>query len=339
MGEYLTGIDLHAFLENPLLGQDAFVEGLIFKDTINIFYSEPACGKSVIAVNMLASMSSGSDVFGHFPMKRPVRCSYLQLEGSRDEQLGRFKEMMTEIKVNLDNICWHDSPIFVENPHTQQVVFEELEAYKPEVIFIDSFYCLTSKGLSREEGFLPVRQLVKQIKALTGATIIILHHSLKIQYDGSKKVEKDDPFLGSQYVKAFVDFMVYLKRDGENKVIMTTTKAQRNNEGIKKVTLIFNKATWTVKVVPEETCKTSVGEILDYLNKVFKKDNEVTYEMIVKNTGLTKRHIRRLKNDGYFNNLCSFIENDGFPTIWKKKDGTKTPVHPSLSIERGNVLA
>jgi RecA-family ATPase len=323
MSKFLTGFDLHEYLNNPLIGQEAIVEGLIFKDTINIFYSEPACGKSVIAVNMLASMSSGSNVFGHFPMKRPVKCSYLQLEGSRDEQLGRFKEMMNEIKVNLEYICWHDSPISVENLHFQQEMFTELKEFAPEVIFIDSFYCLTSKGLSTEEGFLSVRQLVKQIKDLTGATIIILHHSAKPQYEAGKVVKKDDPFLGSQYLKAFADFMAHLKRDDQGRVIMKTTKAQRNNEGVKQIVLSFNKVNWTVTAIPDETCKSAVGDIIDYLKSAFKKNQDVTYDNIVKNTSYTKRHIRRLKNDGYFNDLCEFVEADGLATVWKLKNKEK----------------
>jgi len=318
MAQYLTGIDLHAFLENPLLGQEAIVEGLIFKDTINIFYSDPSCGKSVFAVNMLASMSTGSPVFGHFPMTRAYRSSYLQLEGSREEQLGRLKEMMADIKVNLANIAWHDDPIFVENPHSQQEMFDQLLEFKPEVIFIDSFYCLTSKGLSKDEFFLPVRHLVQQIKKLTGATIIILHHSLKVQYDGAKKVEKDDPFLGSQYLKAFVDMMMYMKREGDNQIVLKTTKASRNNEGIKKLTLQFNKSNWCLKVVEEGTCASAITEIIAYLNHAFKKETEITVDMIVKNTNLTKRHIRRLKNDGHFDKICSFVEANGLPTIWKK---------------------
>lgn len=319
MAEYLTGYDLHKYLENPLIGQEAIIEGLIFKDTVNIFYSEPACGKSVIAVNMLASMASGQPVFGMFPMKEAVRCSYLQLEGSRDEQLGRLKEMLTEIPSNLENICWHTSPIFVENPYSQQEMFKELKAFKPQVIFVDSFYCLTSKGLSTEEGFLPVRQLLRQIKDLTGATLIILHHSSKPQYEAGVKTEKEDPFLGSQYLKAFADFMLYMKRTGENKVLMKTTKAQRNNEGVKQITLQFNKVNWTVKAIPEETCKSAVGEVIDYLKREFKKLDHVTSEMIAKETGLTKRHIRRMKNDGHFNNLCFFEEAEGIATKWIRK--------------------
>lgn len=323
MSEFLTGIDLHQFLENPILGQEALVEGFIFKDTVNIFYSEPACGKSVIAVNMLASMSAGKNVFGHLPMKRPLRCSYLQLEGSRDEQLGRLKEMLTEIPANLENICWHTSPVFVESQPSQRQMLAELEFFKPEVIFIDSFYCLTSKGLSTEEGFLPVRQLIRMIRDKTGATIIILHHSAKAQYEAGLKVEKEDPFLGSQYLKAFADFMLYMKRTGENKVIMKTTKAQRNNEGVKQITLQFNKVNWIVKALPEETCKSAVGEVCDYLHKTFKKEAEITYDMIVKETGLTKRHVRRMKNDGHFNHICWFDEADGKTTIWKKKEVEK----------------
>ena len=269
---------------------------------------------------MLASMSAGLPVFDYFPMKRPVRCSYLQLEGSRDEQLGRFKEMLTEIKANLENICWHTSSIFVESQQSQHEVLEELLKFKPEVIFIDSFYCLTSKGLSSEDGFLPVRQLVKQIKDKTNTTIIILHHSSKIQYDvQGEKIEKEDPFLGSQYLKAFADFMAHVKKAGENKVLIKTTKVSRNNEGIKQITLMFNKSTWVVKAVPEETTKSAVGVICDYLNKSFKKVDKLTVDMITKETGYTKRHVRRLKNDGHFNHLCHFEDHEGLPTIWTQK--------------------
>lgn len=320
----MTGDRLKRELDNPILGQEAIVEGLIFKDTINLFYSDPGAGKSVIAVNMLASMSGGWPVFGMFPMKRFARCSYLQLEGSKDEQLGRLKEMIDEIPIDHQNIAWHTCPLSVESNQSQQQIFKELHEYKPEVIFIDSFYCLTSRGLSKEEGFLPVRQLIKQIKDKTGATIIILHHSQKPQYHDGKVLEKDDPFLGSQYLRAFVDMMIHCKRQGENKVILKVTKASRNNEGIKQIALDFDKLNWTVKANEGETTQSAIFTISIFLKKEFSKTNELTSNEIAKATGFTKRHIRRLKSDHHFDNLCYFKELEGKQTIWIKKDGQKS---------------
>lgn len=319
--DYLSGIDLEQYLSNPLLGQEAIVEGLIFKDTVNIFYSEPSAGKSVIAVNMLLAMSAGHPVFGYLPMPRAVKCSFLQLEGSMDEQFGRMKDMMEKIKCNVENIAWHTSPLFVENQHTQQTILEELEHFKPEVIFIDSFYCLTSKGLSKEDSFLPVRDMLKLIKKKTNSTLIILHHTSKVQYDGTgSKVEKDEPFLGSQYLKAFADYMAHVKRVGENKTLIKTTKRQRNNEGIKDIMLEFDKNNWTLSAIPEESTKSAVGQVCDFLKEKFSTEDETSVDEISKATGLTKRHIRRMKNDHHFDHLAFFEEHDGLFTKWLKKN-------------------
>lgn len=319
MAGYLSGPELLHELENPKLGQEAIVEGLIFKDTVNIFYSEPGAGKSVIAVNMLASMSGGWPVFGMFPMKRFYRCSYFQLEGSTDEQLGRLKDMAEKIPIDCSNIAWHSTPLFVESLQSYRTIMTELDAYKPEVIFIDSFYCLTSRGLSEEKGFLPVRNMLKTIKDKTGATLIILHHSSKPQYHEGEKIEKDDPFLGSQYMKAFADMMIYCQRKAENKVLLKVTKAMRNNEGIKEIMLVFDKAHWTVTALEGETTKSSIVQVCDYLRIEFSKRSEVTTKEIRLATGLTKRHLNRLRQDGHFSHLCFFDEELGKETTWKKK--------------------
>jgi hypothetical protein len=201
-------------------------------------------------------------------------------------------------------------------------MFESMLEYKPEVIFIDSFYCLTNKGLSKEEGFLPVRQFVKLMKDKTGATIIILHHAAKPQYEKGEKVEKEDPFLGSQYLKAFADLMIHIKKNGENKVLMEVTKASRNNEGVKQISLQFNKLTWVVSAIESETTKSAIGAICDFLAKSFIQGITVTSDMIAKETGLTKRHIRRLKNDRHFSHLVTFDESQGSgkDILWKPKN-------------------
>ena len=320
MTDFLTGEKLRQELSNPILGQDAIVEGLIFHDTVNIFYSEPGAGKSVIGINMLASMSGGWPCFGMFQMKRFARCSYLQLEGSKDEQLGRLKDISAIIPIDYANIAWHTNPLFVENQYTVTQILKELNEFKPEVVFVDSFYCLTNKGLSKEEGFLPVRQMIKQLKEHTQAAFIIFHHCQKPQYQEGKKIEKDDPFLGSQYMKAFADTMVYCKRTEENKTLLEFTKPHRNNEGIKSLSLMFDKMNWTVTAIPDETSKNAIGVIADFLKKEFLTKDHTTAEDIVKATKLTLRHVRRLKNDCHFNNLCNFLEQSGKQTIWKKKN-------------------
>ena len=302
------------------MGQEAIIEGLLFKDTINFYYSGPGVGKSVIAVNMLASMSAGLPVFSMFKMKRPVRCSYMQLEGSKEEQLGRLKEMVLEINANFDNIAWHDTPLNVEDKQSLETNVKQFEEFKPEVIFIDSFYCLTSKGLSKEDGFLPVRNMLKSLKDRTQATFIILHHSQKDQCEGGIKVVKEDPFLGSQYLKAFADMMIHFKRaEGEDKVILNVTKGSRNNEGVKKIVVSFNKQTWVVKAIESETHKDAVYLINECIQKRFAKDQIITTLEIEKITGLSKRHIRRVKNDGHFDHFVSFVEEEGKTTVWIKK--------------------
>lgn len=320
MSDFLSGEALREYLENPLVGQDAIVEGLIFKDTVNIFYSDPGAGKSVIAVNMLASMSGGWDVFGLLKMKRFAKCSYLQLEGSRDEQLGRLKEMLTEIPADFANIAWHTSPLYVESEDSKRLMLEELEGYEPEVIFIDSFYCLTTKGLSSETGFLPVRNLIREIKDRTNATIILLHHSQKPTYTEGKKDIKEEPFLGSQYLKAFADMMVHVSRVSDDKVCLKVTKASRNNEGLKMITLKFNKINWTVKAIEEETTRTATGEILKYLHEAFILGITVDTDLLAKETGYTKRHILRLKKDGHFSPFIEFKDQGhSKPLLWIKK--------------------
>lgn len=324
---YIEGIELLQELLDEKLGQEALVEDFIFKDTINMFYSEPGAGKSVIGINMLASMSRGLPVFGMFNTQKELKCLYMQLEGSRDEQLGRLQSIREVVNFNAMNIGWWDNSLNVESRESIKMARDVISKTKPEVIFIDSLYCLTGVGLSKEQGFLPVKLLIEELRKVNNSTFIIFHHCQKPQYHEGEKIEKDDPFLGSQYMKAFFDMTFFIKRKEKNQVVMEMKKELRNAEAIDKIVLDFDRANWVVLANQDLTSKPYRVQIINFLKSKFSKGKDTDTNEIVKTFGLTKRQLRRIKEGGHFENMVTFKEQDNKnkPLVWtelKMSNGT-----------------
>lgn len=167
--------------------------------------SHPGVGKSILMIQMCMEITAGLPVFGAF-RSFPTKVYYIQKERPIDEVAERVEEMQKTIPWNPDNlIVDSDLQVFsLANEKNHEWIIERIAKHKPGLVIIDPIGAGTP-GLSKDEPANIFCNFSTALQKATGATNIFGHHIVKDSYANTgDKVVKDDPFYGSQWIKAHV---------------------------------------------------------------------------------------------------------------------------------------
>lgn len=322
---YLTGKNLRSELDRPNLGQEPLIEELIYKDTITMFTARPGVGKSVVTANLTASASKGLPVFGFLNCTRPLKIAYVQLEGSRDEQISRLK-MIEEVvgELNVNNMSWHTPDFNVEDARTWIDVWMELDdAIKQmeglDIIIFDPIYAMTTKGLTNEVTCLAIKKFLDTVKYRYRSSVIVNNHSPKDTYDNQgKKIKKKDPF-GVTWLSANLDGSYFIDR-GDSKNTLTLEKIKsRAGAIIEFLCLQFDIASFSLSTLANQSSTPSRVRVRNVLEKLFKEGVYPSTIELARAAEVSKRQLLRMKVDGIFDDFLDF-EHDHKKTIWRPKE-------------------
>lgn len=238
----------------------ALVEGFLYEQSVLMISADPGCGKSTILACAIAQMSAGLPVFGHLHVPTPVFSYYIPFERGAQEIEERFKHMRSAIPMNFANIAVNESFIgynVTNENHADEMIFNirkdcEHRGGRPDLIILDPIYAAVSGGLSTDEKASQfVRfssRLVKEFKC----SIWMNHHTVKQSYDaGGKAIMKDDPFYGSQWLKAHCTAAYYMKKDDEIDGVVLMKKKDSHGNLISKIPLSYNPDNYTSYVAGE----------------------------------------------------------------------------------------
>lgn len=203
--EPLSGQDLIEFIKSPKKRRQPIVDGLIYENSVVMFASHPGIGKSMLLLQMCLEISAGLPVFGAFP-SRATKIYYIQKERPLDEVAERVEEMQKIIPWNPDNFIIDSSlqTFSLANEKNHEWIIERIIKHSPGIIVIDPIGSGTP-GLSKDEPANLFCNFSTALQQRSKATNIFAHHITKDSYtrDG-QLIEKDDPFYGSQWLKAHV---------------------------------------------------------------------------------------------------------------------------------------
>jgi len=226
----MTGNELKAFIANPAVRRKPIVEGLIYERSCVMFASHPGLGKSILTVQAALEISAGLPVFGAFPSVAS-KIYYIQKERPIDEVAERVEKLQAVIPWNPNNLIV-DSELqtfSLANPNNHRWIIERIAAYQPDIIIIDPIGAGTP-GLSKDEPANIFCNFLTALQKRTGATNILNHHIVKDSYaqGTGEKIEKDDPFYGSQWLKAHVtgSYLIAPTDDGRS---FTNKKDSQDN--------------------------------------------------------------------------------------------------------------
>jgi len=300
------------------------VDDLLYEDTITLISAEPGCGKSMIALQIAASLASTekeSRIFNQFFVGEAELVYYLQLEGSLRETLRRLKVIGKSIPFDPDLICIDYSTGYnVLRDNSADTLLARIANFKPSVLIIDPLYLLVSGGLSKDEPAAAVCRFLLSIVNRLHCAVIVLHHTTKSSYtsDG-RRMEKEDEFYGSQWIKAHVDSSFQLSSANSQRTqVKLDCKKDRYGRLPKQIILDYDPDTFICTVHKEALDPdTFESKLLAFLQA--NRGKQFESAQLRESLGCSMATIRHLRRQPQFAVLVDFQEQDGRRTIWRVK--------------------
>ena len=299
-------------------------DDLLYEHTITMISAEPGCGKSVIALQIAASLaftSQESRIFGQFFVGEPQLVYYLQLEGSLRETLRRLKVMGQTLPFDPDLIALDCSSNYnVLRDQSADLLLHRIQQINPDVLIIDPLYLLVAGGLSRDEPASAVARFLLRLLNELHCAILVLHHTTKATYaqDG-RRMEKDDEFYGSQWIKAHVDTSFQLMPvNKERTEVKLICKKDRYGRVPKEILLAYNPETFCC-LVPQSDGKPNTFEqkLLAFFSQ--RQGEAFTTNQLQDVLGCSMAMMKKLRAEPSFDQVVTFEGGNGKRTIWKVK--------------------
>jgi len=314
----LDGHQIDAFISTPQSRRKSIVEGLIYERSCVMFASHPGVGKSILTIQMALEISSGLPVFSAFPSVAS-RIYYIQKERS-------FDEIAERIEVMQKSIFWNRKNLFVD-PELQtfnlaleknhQWIIDRVAKYKPDVIIIDPIGSGTP-GLSRDEQANIFCSFLTALQKRTGATNILNHHITKDTYSQSsgEKIEKDDPFYGSQWIKAHVTGSYLIKETDDGRVFLN--KKDSHSNLLSKFNIVYD---------PERMISTATHRSMQVKDKLYQyclacrsQNKTFTIKEATLAVGCDKRTLLRVFVIPPFDTHLKRVNSSGYATLYEVLD-------------------
>jgi hypothetical protein len=184
--KFITGPDLHEFFKKTL-GKGWMVKGIIPESSrFNAIYGPPESFKSFLALDLFASVASGTRWHGRAVKKRPVL--YIAAEGQsgvlkRLEAWKRYHGVET-----LDAFTLLPIPCLIDNKQELDAFISALENLPemPGVIVLDTLARSMSGDENSTSDMGKVVLACTIVSEITGAQVIIVHHTGKDETRGAR---------------------------------------------------------------------------------------------------------------------------------------------------------
>lgn len=199
------------------------IKDVLPRAELGVIYGESGSGKSFLAIDMLASIARGTDWRGKKAMKG-LRCGLIAAEGAGGVR-GRFKAYAHHYNIKLEELdiaVLANAPNFMEKTDIVDLG-NAMRAYgKLDVLVVDTLAQVTA-GANENSGEDMGRVIghCKTLHKVTGAMIILIHHSGK---DASKGAR------GWSGIKGALDVEIEIIR-AEHDRVATVSKMKDEEEG------------------------------------------------------------------------------------------------------------
>lgn len=232
-------------MAQPRQSTDWIVDGLLPSQSPGILGGKPKVGKTVIAEQMLFSVSRGEPIFGRATIKGP--CIYLALEHKLSEIRAHFELMGAS---GREDIFVHAGDIGIENLAD---VESEIKLRKARLVVIDPlWYFLRVRDANSYGDVAHAMRTLVRVARNNSAHILGVHHLTK-----RDTPNPGDSILGSTALFAAVDTAILLQRGPR---FSTIQSRQRFGEDLPETELFFDRTnqTFTLGKVKAEALAASV---------------------------------------------------------------------------------
>ena len=243
-----TGDDI---LKIPEESYIPIVENILYKNDLAVAVGKYKSNKSILAMQLTCSTSSGTPFLNMFEVPTPQIVWYFSTEGKDNEIKDRFLRMSKIIPTNLENIILFCSTQFKFNTDTGIDIIKQLvKKYKdklPSLIVIDSLYSGFKGTLIKDDQMNEFITVVRGLmEACNNSACFITTHMTKESVDANGKPipQTSNNAYGSVFLLGQADHVFTIekcRKNGMERIISCTAENQRSGNIIEKVRVLFNE--------------------------------------------------------------------------------------------------
>jgi hypothetical protein len=199
------------------------IEGIWSEHSHGFMAGEPKTRKSYIACDFAASVATGTDFLGYFPVRKPGAVLMVQEEIIDPELRKRFRMILAakglggKIHTSTDGLSVtfpHSIPIYLRNRKQFRLdddkhllaLARQIHKLKIELVIIDPFQMVLGKvNENHASEVRPILTKLLKIKEVTGVGFNVVHHFGKsTERDGGQRM------LGSQVLHGWAESALYI---------------------------------------------------------------------------------------------------------------------------------
>lgn len=319
----LTGEALKSKIFEIRKEREALIEGLLYEHSVIMVSSDPGAGKSVLIANVMARLSVGLPVFNELFTPKERTCYYIPFERGEDEILERLKHLQSATPIEYPNIFINENFIgmnVIDTKHADFIINTiKLDCPKPDLIILDPIYAAVSGGLSTDEKASQFCRFSARLQNEFKCSIWLNHHTVKAQYSSfnGEAIGKDDPFYGSQWLKAHCTASYYMKRNSEDDGVILLKKKDSYGNLLEKIDLGFNADDYSLYAKEIETETTIKDRFYVFLRQHKTSGKMFTFKQL--------RGIYKGVSPSYLRRLLG--QPSVYPSIKKHKSSGQATLH------------
>lgn len=193
------------------------VENLIYRGDYVFISAHKKVGKSIWAMQLACSLSTGKDFLDFFKVDKPSVVYYMPTEVKLWMIKQRFQKIGNAVGINRDNIFLIPTFFKYNTKEGMQYLSEIFSSIpkKPDVIIIDALYKAVKGSLILDDVINSFHDCVDAIlRTFPESAVLVVHHLKKPQKDkeGKEYNSDDNDTYGSSFIGNGVEHMFRLEK-------------------------------------------------------------------------------------------------------------------------------
>jgi RecA-family ATPase len=196
------------------------VDGLWSEQAVGIIGGEPKCGKSFLALDLAVAVAAGIPCLRRFAVGHPGRVLLYPAEDALHTVRRRLEGICAAAGVSLTELDVQviTAPSLRLDLEADRVRLEETVArLKPRLLVLDPFVRLHRIDENVSGDVAPLLAFLRDLQRRHAIAVVLVHHAKK----GAGAIRAGQALRGSSEFHAWGDSNLYLRRDSNDRIVLT----------------------------------------------------------------------------------------------------------------------
>jgi hypothetical protein len=200
--------------------QSWLVTGLWSEEAVGIIGGEPKCCKSFLALDIVVAVAAGRPCLGRFAVPRAGRVLLYAAEDAHHIVRGRLEGICAAAGLRLADL---DIQVItvptlrLDLEADRRNLEETIAALRPRLLLVDPFVRVHRIDENASGEVAPLLAYLRELQRRYAIAVIVVHHAKK----GAGRVRAGQALRGSSEFHAWGDSNLYLRRRGDDELILT----------------------------------------------------------------------------------------------------------------------